>query len=321
MTCDASSCTATPLIAFCEFDPDKMRKKCAFMFWNHTRYLILTITTLCLTSLTSNSLILNFTVICMGNDDGGLPSLNSSADTSEINSTAINERNQNSPSTAAKGLLFSAIAVGALIGTYPVIYLSDKIGIRYTMIVFGSISAISTLLGPLFASIGLWPLIFIRFLEGVGVSASFPIRGSVTAQWSTLEDNGIFISILSCNLQFGPLFTMPVSSAFCTSKYGWEASFYLHGIITILFLMIFFIAYCDDPVDHPCVSAKEVAAIEAGKNGAKVNKNMTVPYRAMLKTPSVWAIFVCAVGCTFAFQLLYQYGPIYMNKVTFNSYV
>ncbi|VDN85898.1 unnamed protein product, partial [Brugia pahangi] len=64
-----------------------------------------------------------------------------------------------------KGLLFSATAIGNLIGTYPVIVLEEKLSIRKLFTLFGMISAISTSLIPWLANFGFEFLFAMRFLE------------------------------------------------------------------------------------------------------------------------------------------------------------
>jgi hypothetical protein len=65
------------------------------------------------------------------------------------------------------------------------------------------------------------------------------------------------------------------------------------------------------------VGARELETIQKGKlldSNAKRDV-APLPYRAILSDLNVWAVFVFSVGGFFAFQLLLQYGPIYINKV------
>lgn len=64
------------------------------------------------------------------------------------------------------------------------------------------------------------------------------------------------------------------------------------------------------------VSRKESTHIERGKTSIAAKRDIVpVPYRAILTDIHAWAIIVSSLGGYFAFQLLLQYGPIYINKV------
>ncbi|CAJ0594979.1 unnamed protein product [Cylicocyclus nassatus] len=91
-------------------------KSAHFFFYDQTRLVILALSTLCLTLLHSNTLTLNFTVICM-DDVVAKQSSNSSEPHWLQSPSRINT-------------LFSAIAAGALIGTFPIMALVARIGMR-----------------------------------------------------------------------------------------------------------------------------------------------------------------------------------------------
>ncbi|KAK6727881.1 hypothetical protein RB195_005510 [Necator americanus] len=89
-------------------------------FADRTRYIVLTLSVICFTLIFANSVALNFTIICM--DDNGSDShlgtpMNSSHGSHWLHSsTHVNS-------------LFSAIAIGCLIGTIPSTYIIHKLGL------------------------------------------------------------------------------------------------------------------------------------------------------------------------------------------------
>ncbi|MFH4979793.1 hypothetical protein AB6A40_006502 [Gnathostoma spinigerum] len=218
-------------------------------------------------------------------------------------------------SSSEEGLLFSAVAVGILIGTYPVVKLSTVIGVRSVTLIYGAISVVSTVLLPFFASLGFWWLFLARVLEGLASAAVYPVLGSVTSQWSSLKHSGMYISVLSLNWQLGPMMTMPLSGASCVSSLGWPWAYYFHGIISFVLFAIFYLFYRDSPRMHKNVSAKELTKIEFGKPMICEKKMPPVPYFSILKSIPIWAVWIASIGGTFGFQVFFQYGPIYLNKV------
>ncbi|KHN80645.1 Sodium-dependent phosphate transport protein 1 [Toxocara canis] len=272
-------------------------------FGNSTRYLILALSTLCLALLTSNTLILNFTIICMSEDEA------------MTNSSQLSLQKTYRFSQFERGLLFSATAYGMLAGTYPVIYFTALLGVRNMFTLFGTISALSTVLLPLCASFGFYFLFMARFIEGFAMASAYPVVGFITSQWSSLKHSGMYISLMSCHLQLGQIFTMPISGALCVSCLGWPAAYYLHGILTLASFIIFFIFFRDSPRLHRNVSAKELSKIELGKAVMFGKRFPSVPYKAIVGTLSIWGVWIASIGGAFGFQIFFQYGPFYLNKV------
>lgn len=78
---------------------------------------------------------------------------------------------------------------------------SKKFFFRKTFIVVSIISAISTALCPLAASIGFYAFLAIRFFQGFGFAACLPVVGCVTSAWAKLKENGLFNGALTSFIQ------------------------------------------------------------------------------------------------------------------------
>uniref|UniRef100_A0AC35GNB5 Major facilitator superfamily (MFS) profile domain-containing protein n=1 Tax=Panagrolaimus sp. PS1159 TaxID=55785 RepID=A0AC35GNB5_9BILA len=281
------------------------------VFGHSTRFVIMIISILCLTFVMANSLALNFTVICM------------TKPLAETGISNLNGTNEQEPepifSLFEKSWLFSAVAIGQILGTLPITYFTANYGVRKTFTAYGLISGFSTFFLPTSVSFGFYFVFLMRVLEGFAMATSFPSLGSIVAEWSTVKSNGMFIALLSIHLQLGPIFTMPVSGLLCASTYSWPSVYYLQGGITLFSFIIFYYFYRDSPQIHKHVSQKELIKITSGKclviytNGKK--QRQPVPYWKILKDISVWGIFISCFGGTFGFQILSQYGPTYLNKV------
>uniref|UniRef100_A0A0M3HVI0 MFS domain-containing protein n=1 Tax=Ascaris lumbricoides TaxID=6252 RepID=A0A0M3HVI0_ASCLU len=259
-------------------------------FHNHTRYVIMVISTVCLAWLMGNSLLLNFTIICMSDDEYGSNITQSTREFSQIASLI----------TALRTIAFSFITF---------------LRYRNLFTLFGALSAVSTLFVPLSASIGFWCLFLMRFLQGFALAISYPVLGAIASNWSPLKQSGMYTAWMSCNLQFGPMFTLPVSGAFCVSSFGWEGVYYVQGFLTLISYLIFYLLFRDSPRIHGFVSAKELRKIEEGKTAILEMKVEPVPYLAIFKSIPIWGVWICCTGATFGYQIFVQYGPIYLNKV------
>uniref|UniRef100_A0A914IC59 Major facilitator superfamily (MFS) profile domain-containing protein n=1 Tax=Globodera rostochiensis TaxID=31243 RepID=A0A914IC59_GLORO len=298
-------------------------------FAHSTRYLVLFLTTMCLSIVMSNSVALNFTVICMNNvvdvASDGLPTTERSGDAAdaivgEWETTVLIGDNENSTVAAAsfKGLrsmftnaqramLFSAVPAGTFLGALPITPLALRYGMRKTFFLYGLISAFSTLFTPLSAFTHFALLLLMRFLQGVAVAICFPASG---------QKAGTVIALLSGHIQFGPILTMPLAGELCESRWGWPALFYIQAVLTVLAFAAFFAFFRDSPRQHRNVSSRELGNILRGKapTHSNVSSRNGIPYGAMFRDPAVWGVLLCSMGATFGFYVFMQYGPIYLNK-------
>ncbi|CAI4230004.1 unnamed protein product [Auanema sp. JU1783] len=262
-------------------------------FKNRTRFAILVLATLCLSISQSNALTLNFTIICMNNG--------SSAQQEEVFTPS------------EKSYLFSSVAIGAMVAVHPCMLLIQKFGSRAIFTFFGFFSAFCTAVLPLSMDFGFKYVVMLRFLQGTGLSPVFTLIAIVTTQWSMLKQNSFYIAVLTCFFQIGPIFTMPVAGALCSSSYGWQSVYYVHSLTTVILYLLFLYFYREQPERHRMVSEKELLRIKRSK--AQVLDREPVPYRKIITSPAIIACWVTAVGNFLGIQTTMQFTPIFLNKV------
>uniref|UniRef100_A0A1I8ANA5 MFS domain-containing protein n=1 Tax=Steinernema glaseri TaxID=37863 RepID=A0A1I8ANA5_9BILA len=274
-------------------------------FGNYTRFVVMLLNTLCLTFVMANTLALNFTVLCMAEErveyDNG--------------TVAYSTNPKYAYSPTEKAWLFSVVAVGTLVGTFPVMRFTATIGVRNIFTIYGLITATATALLPLAASMGYGWLLAMRFFEGFSMAILFPVMGAVTSSWSSLKQSGFYMALQSLCLQFGAIFTMPVSGELCTSSLGWTSVFYIHAACTYVSFILFYIFYRNSPRKHRCVSRKELTVIHHGRSEQTNSGKQPVPYKAVMTSLPIWGVYVSYVGAGLGLNLFMQFGPTYLNKV------
>ncbi|CAJ0576365.1 unnamed protein product, partial [Mesorhabditis spiculigera] len=138
---------------------------------------------LCLTSINSNYITMNFTFICMESDMEGA--------IADENGT-LHSRFKYTPSD--KNFIVWAVAAGTILGTFPINWAYINYGARIPFFIAGTLSVIATAMIPLAASASFYFLLSLRFVQGLAYSADFAAIGLVTICDSSLGWRWAFYS-------------------------------------------------------------------------------------------------------------------------------
>ncbi|CAJ0915993.1 unnamed protein product, partial [Mesorhabditis belari] len=274
------------------------------IFYAKTRYIVLFLGSACIASIASNMIILNFTLICMGNS-----TLN------EDDAQAMANRGTHDYTQKEKSFLNWAVAVGTLLAAWPFHWFYEKYGARSVFFIAGMISAVSTALIPLVSRLDFKLFLAMRFFQGISFGADFAAIGLIVVHWASLKQHGFFISLLSSFSQISVMFTMPVAGELCSSPLGWEAAYYVHAVLCVVLFVSWWLYYRNDPVDHPKMTDVELEKIHRGKSAAALKNEEKTPIKEIMKDPVVWSVWLSAFGELMMSQFIVMYGPTYLKEV------
>src|SRR5437588_945682 len=156
------------------------------------------------------------------------------------------------------GWVIGAFTLGYALFEIPSGSLGDRIGPRkvLTRIVLWW-SAFTTLTG--FAA-NVQMLLPIRFLFGAGEAGAYPNASSSISRWfPTVERaraHGIVWMASRIGGAISPLLVVPIQA-----RYGWRASFYVFGILGVVWAVIWYGWYRDRPAEKHGVSKAEMEEI------------------------------------------------------------
>ncbi|KAI6222445.1 hypothetical protein M3Y99_01501700 [Aphelenchoides fujianensis] len=138
-------------------------------FGGHTRFFMLVLVLLCLTSIWSNILAFNFALICHVDDTKAISPTSSPADDPRNSSEAPQmQRMAVRFSALERSYLTSAVAASALIANFGVVLWVNHHGIRVIFTVAGLLSALSTFLLPTAIKSGFYLTLIARIVQGSG---------------------------------------------------------------------------------------------------------------------------------------------------------
>jgi MFS family permease len=160
------------------------------------------------------------------------------------------------------GLVFSAFAYPYLVFQIIGGWVSDKFGAKRTLIYCGVLWAVATILTGLAG--GLTSLLLARLLLGLGEGATFPAATSAMARWIPKENRGFAQGITHAFARLGNAIA-PAAVVWVMVAYGWRESFYICGILSLVWVGLWALAFTEDPAKHPRVTAEELAAIPVPK--------------------------------------------------------
>uniref|UniRef100_A0A0N4Z4C7 MFS domain-containing protein n=1 Tax=Parastrongyloides trichosuri TaxID=131310 RepID=A0A0N4Z4C7_PARTI len=260
------------------------------------RYIILFLGIISYAFLISNILTLNFAIVCDAHESNEERLIK--FDKSQLN------------------VLFSIIAVGNIVGTFPLQYVILKIGAKKTFFIYLLISAVSTLIFPFIVKHGYIPTLILRFFQGFAWAVALPGLGAMTYSWSPIAESGIYMTSLSSSGQAAPLITMYLSSQLCSHHLGSSSIFYVHAVVSFILLLIFYILYTDHAEDSKFVSSEEVKDIMKGKGVTERKKSHEpIPYKKVLFNPTLTLGNVTYFIYFLNMHLWMQYAAIYVNLV------
>ena len=176
---------------------------------------------------------------------------------------------------------------------------------------------------------GFLVLLLIRFLFGAGEAGAFPSLAKCTARWFPLRERGFAQGVITMAARGGgglaPVVTVAVmvwanSWAWTRDTLGegggWRVTFWLFGLLGVVWAVVFGRWFRDDPADHPSVNPAELALLREGgaSHGAAHGHGAGTPWGALLKSVNLWAYSAMTCCSTFVAYLYFTHFSGYLKE-------
>ncbi|MGH9720173.1 MAG: MFS transporter [Bryobacteraceae bacterium] len=153
---------------------------------------------------------------------------------------------------------------------------------------------------------GFWSLIPIRFLFGAGEAGAYPNSSSSISRWFPVVERARAHGVVWMASRIGgaisPFLVIPIQQA-----YGWRMSFYLFGIIGVVWAIYWYWWYRDRPEEKPGVGRAELTEI----GGLSSREHHGLPWGVALRSSNLWMImlmyFTYCYGAFFFLSWLHTY--------------
>jgi MFS family permease len=144
--------------------------------------------------------------------------------------------------------------------------IGERFGARKSLFWIGVLWGVATIATGF--SVGLWSLVGARLLLGLTESAAFPTATSAMARWVPPDRNGFAQGVVHSASRLGnavaPLIVGGLiiwGNSLNTFVAGWQLSFLLIGLLSVVWALLWMISYRDRPKNHPKVTAEELSEI------------------------------------------------------------
>lgn len=183
------------------------------------------------------------------------------------------------------GWVLSVFALGYALFQVPGGMLGDRLGARKALAAIVSAwSLFTALTGAVwnFAS-----LLSARFLFGLGEAGAFPCVARTVFSWFPLRERGIVNGINFSGSRIGAAFSLPLM-AWMVAAFGWRMTFFILGLVGVVWAVVWYRWFRDEPEDHPYLGAEERAYILGNRQNRTVGNAPALGLVKILSHRNVW---------------------------------
>jgi sugar phosphate permease len=231
-------------------------------------------------------------------------------------------------SNTRMGLIHAAFSISYALFEIPTGRWGDKYGSRgvLTRIVIWW-SVFTALTG---AAGGFFALLSVRFLFGAGEAGALPNSARVLREWFPESTRGWAQGIVSTSMLIGGAAAPKVSQMLIDSV-GWRWSFGVFGALGLVWALVFYFWFRDDPFKHSSVNDAEREIILAGRPARSAPAHVTaspseetspgefqahspIPWRLVAKSTNIWLLGGAMITMAGIYEILVSWYPTYLEK-------
>ena len=207
------------------------------------------------------------------------------------------------------GWVLSAFVLAYALFEIPSGLLGDRLGQRKVLLRIVIFWSLFTALTGTVTS--LTSLIFVRFLFGMGEAGAYPNSCGVISNWMPKSETSRGMSWLGMGAPTGaalaPFIVVPIAQA-----YGWRVPFFVNGFLGLIWVSVCWFWFRNHPAEMRDISSTEKELIEKNRNFVKQSHDF--PFRRVLKTPMIWALFFSYFSVQWANYFFSAWMPNYLQE-------
>ncbi len=151
-------------------------------------------------------------------------------------------------------------------------------------------------------------LLLVRFCFGMGEAGAYPNAATVISRWIPKLKRARTWGIIWMTSQIGaaiaPLLVVPIQA-----HYGWRASFYLFGILGVIWSLVWYAWFRDSPREM-----SGITAVEQQEIGDDPQVRHGIPWRQALRSGALWRIAAIAACYVYVIAFFQSWLQTYLVK-------
>ena len=153
-------------------------------------------------------------------------------------------------------------------------------------------------------------LIVIRGLFGAGEAGAFPNLTRIFTTWLPVHERERAQATLWLATRVSGAFT-PVLVAMLISAITWRRTFEIFGLIGVVWAVLFYKWFRDQPSEHPSVNQAELAMLPLARDTAIAHSG--VPWGKIFSRPSVWLLSIQYMCLAYGWWFYINWLPTYLR--------
>jgi len=207
------------------------------------------------------------------------------------------------------GLVFSVFGLAYALFEIPMGWLGDRGGPRRILmkvVVLWSVFTAATGVATNYVS-----LLVYRFLFGLGEAGAFPNITKIFTLWLPAVERVRAQGIMWMSARWAGAFT-PLLVVWMIGIMGWRWTFVCFGMVGVVWAVIFYRWFRDNPRDHPSINQAELALI--GTPEANLAGHAAVPWKRFLWNRTVWMLWLQYFCMAYGWYFYITWLPTYLRE-------
>jgi MFS family permease len=207
------------------------------------------------------------------------------------------------------GYVFSAFTLAYALFEIPAGWLGDRFGPR--RVLMRIVSAWSIFTAATGYAWSFLSMVVCRFCFGVGEAGAFPNMTKMFTIWLPQREHGMAQGITWLSARWGGAFT-PLLVLWVLKILTWRQAFTAFAMLGIIWAVIFYLWFRDNPREHPGVNEGELALLEGAEGN--LDRHATIPWGKFFTTPTVLLLWLYYFCISYVWYFYITWLPTYMNE-------